>query len=89
MKLHHFDHLIEKDPKVRDVHTGCYFNFWSLSSNFSLWVLTDKFKKEYHTPDMASILKVTSAIRAKPSSNAAKKVRGRMKCLNKDSGEGS
>lgn len=41
----------------------------------------------YPTPDMASILKATSTVGArplKPSSREAKKVRGKLKCLSKE-----
>lgn len=58
-----------------------------LSSDSSLWVFVDKFKKsEYPTPNMASIIKATSTVGTKapkPSSSSANDVRSRVEHLSK------
>ncbi|XP_022863357.1 uncharacterized protein LOC111383478 [Olea europaea var. sylvestris] len=73
LKLRHFDHLIDRSRYFLD---------------FELMASRDKFKKrEYPAPDMASILKATSTVKArplKPGSSGAKEVRGRVERLSKD-----
>lgn len=78
-------------PKVRALILEFYFNFFFLSSNFCLLLLTDKFKKrEYSTPDMANVLKATSTVGVKalkPSFRWVKDQGNKLECLSKSQTE--